>query len=105
MDCIEPYPGLRIYFEPSFRGVVQINEHGEIVGKKQETKMTRAEAERKLAGSYNAGANILDALEALGLIKFDEESEVERIINNSRNTSAKNIIAMLELHNYRIVKE
>lgn len=73
---------------------------------RKETRMTRQEAIKKVNDIWgrNNGDKIVRVYEALGFIKFEEESEIEKIICNSRNTEPKNIIGMLELHGYKIVK-
>lgn len=79
--------------------------------------MTQQEAIEKLNNTFafdDADKRLVYALEALGLIKFEEEKPKERILsevihnarlrNDSTPLSQQGFIAELEAHGYRIVK-
>lgn len=82
---------------------------------KQETKMTRGEAINNLvdiASSINRVA-LVDALEALGLIKFDEPKQtvtIHEVINLARtttlgtNSDQVDFMRVMELQGYKVVK-
>lgn len=74
----------------------------------EETKMTRAEAIKKVEIVCNSGhdavpaGTLIAALEALGLLKFDEEKEVCWTIVGNK-VSLSHLRAVVELDGYKIV--
>lgn len=81
--------------------------------KPKETKMTRQEAIKKIAGS-GYGAVFIDNLEALGLLKFDEDNPGEKVYDLIRahyalprseaHIAASNLINDLRARGYKIVR-
>lgn len=76
----------------------------------EEHKMTRKEAVQIAYNCSVANASpLVDTLEALGLLKFEEEKLIEQVVMNARfntssNDSAK-FISLLSKAGYKIVKK
>jgi hypothetical protein len=81
---------------------------GNPANKPKENKMTRKEA-IGIANEFQNSSNnegLIDALEALGLIKFDEESKLTPLdILNGYTVHVAAIIESLDKHGYKIVKK
>ncbi len=115
MKMVEPIPDLKIYFE-DVKGTYQINEHGAIKCTrpfvKDEKKMTREEAINKLRKIFNCKStennlnDFVDGLEALGLLKFEEEVNpvVKQAIEKARQTiNTIEFVKVMEREGYKIV--
>lgn len=129
MKCIEPILGLRIYFDETDQGnfytskvaVWSRSDQDKMIKQgplAEKSKMTRQDAIEKIEGlgqglSHKGSCSIVNALEALGLLKFEEEKKentIYEIIRKARNIYSNDVIGnnkfMQELYDngYRIVK-